>query len=83
MPTQKCLYCTVGYNNFDCFFDKMEPPRTEIDVQWDSSRTYLYNRFFVLCTVSSNFGSKVSKKSANKFFFVKFDMGTVKRKIQC
>jgi hypothetical protein len=30
---------TVGYNDF-VFFDKMEPPRPEIDLKWDS-RTHL------------------------------------------
>ncbi len=26
MPTQNCLYCTVGYNNFDCFLTKWSLP---------------------------------------------------------
>ncbi len=34
--------CTVGYNDFDflTFFDKMKPPKPEIDVKWDS-KTHL------------------------------------------
>jgi hypothetical protein len=30
-----CTVYFLGYKDFD-FFDKMEPPRHEIDVKWDS-----------------------------------------------
>jgi len=49
------------YNDFD-FFYKMELPRPEIDVKWDS-RTHLLNTFFgFFLAVSSDFGFNVSKK---------------------
>ncbi len=46
------------------FFEKLEPPRPEMDVKWDS-RTHLQNKFFLFLAASSAFGFKISK-SANR-----------------
>jgi hypothetical protein len=35
--------CTVGYNDFD-FYDKMGPPRPEMDAKWDS-KTHFKNAY--------------------------------------
>jgi hypothetical protein len=48
--------CTLGYNDFD-FFDKMGPPRPEIDVKWILGHIYNY-----VLAVSSDLGFKLSKK---------------------
>jgi hypothetical protein len=47
--------CTLGYNNFD-FFDKMGPPRPEIDVKWILGHIYNY-----VLAVSSDLGFNLSK----------------------
>ncbi len=34
--TDLLTVCTLEYNDFDYFFEKMEPPTPDIDIKWES-----------------------------------------------
>jgi hypothetical protein len=40
----------IGHNDFELFFDKMEPPRPEIDAKWNYMTAFF--KKFNMCTVS-------------------------------
>jgi hypothetical protein len=55
---------TLGYNNFD-FFDKMEPPRPEIDIKWEKIVSEKFHMGIIKCKIQCWF--RIRWKSAKKF----------------
>jgi hypothetical protein len=45
------MHTVLGYNDLD-LFEKMEPPRPEMDVK-GNSKTYLKNIFFVILSLAN------------------------------
>jgi hypothetical protein len=41
---------TLGYNDFD-FFDKMEPPRPEIDIKWEKIVSEKFPMGIIKCKI--------------------------------